>query len=61
MTDTVCLANIPHSVLPPEGKTDETVDEWYTVLADMHIAQLIFQHNDLVTSKDDCRNKYVAR
>ncbi|TEA14988.1 hypothetical protein C8034_v002830 [Colletotrichum sidae] len=27
----------------------------------MHIAQLIFQHNDLVVSEDDCRNKFVAR
>ncbi|KAK1973252.1 phosphotransferase [Colletotrichum cereale] len=61
MTDMIRLANIPRSVLPPKGKTYETADEWYTALADMHIAQLIFQHNDLVTSEDDCRNKYVAR
>ncbi|KND87585.1 hypothetical protein TOPH_07773 [Tolypocladium ophioglossoides CBS 100239] len=27
----------------------------------MHIAQLMFQHNDAVVSEDDCRNKYVAR
>ncbi|RKL47555.1 hypothetical protein BFJ72_g1787 [Fusarium proliferatum] len=27
----------------------------------MHIAQLVFQHNDLVTSEDNCRNKYVSR
>lgn len=25
------------------------------------MAQLIFQHNDLVTTADDCRSKYVAR
>jgi hypothetical protein len=61
MTDIVRLANIPRCVLPPEGKTYETTDKWYTALADIHIAQLIFQHNDLVASKDDCRNKYVAR
>lgn len=61
MTDMVRLANVPRSVLPPEGKTYETADEWYTALAEMHIAQLVFQHNDLVTSEDDCRNKYVAR
>ena len=30
-------------------------------LAKMHIAQLVFQHNDLVFTPDDCRNKYVAR
>ncbi|KAL2752450.1 hypothetical protein ACRALDRAFT_2061008 [Sodiomyces alcalophilus JCM 7366] len=61
MTDMIRLANIPRSVLPPQGKTYQTADEWYTALADMHIAQLIFQHNDLVTSEDDCRNKFVAR
>lgn len=27
----------------------------------MQIAILIFQHNDMVSSEDDCRNKYVAR
>ncbi|KAM0429770.1 hypothetical protein ACHAPT_006376 [Fusarium lateritium] len=61
MTDMVRLANIPRCVLPLKGKTYKTVDEWYTALADMHLAQLIFQHNDLVTSEDDCRNKYVTR
>lgn len=61
MTDMIRLANIPRDILPPEGKTYETADEWYTALAEMHLAQLIFQHNDLVTSEDDCRNKYVAR
>ncbi|KAJ3533091.1 hypothetical protein NM208_g8141 [Fusarium decemcellulare] len=61
MTDMIRLANIPPSVLPPEGKTFGNADEWYTALADMHLAQLIFQHNDVVTSEDDCRNKYVAR
>jgi aminoglycoside phosphotransferase (APT) family kinase protein len=61
MTDMVRLANIPRSVLPPKEQTYEVADAWYTALAEMHIAQLIFQHNDLVTSEDDCRNKYVAR
>ncbi|KAK3935833.1 hypothetical protein QBC46DRAFT_412658 [Diplogelasinospora grovesii] len=32
-----------------------------TALAEAHMAQLVFQHNDMVTSEDDCRNKYVAR
>ncbi|OAQ65777.1 protein kinase-like domain [Pochonia chlamydosporia 170] len=61
MADMVRLANVPREVLPPAGTTYTTADEWYTALAEMHIAQLIFQHNDLVTSEDDCRNKYVAR
>ncbi|KAM7210048.1 hypothetical protein V8F06_014570, partial [Rhypophila decipiens] len=27
----------------------------------MQLATLLFQHNDMVDSEDDCRNKYVAR
>ncbi|KAJ9133890.1 Protein kinase-like domain [Pleurostoma richardsiae] len=61
MTDMVRLANIPCTVLPQEGKTYGTADEWYVALAEMHLAQLVFQRNDLVSSEDDCRNKYVAR
>ncbi|KAK2626189.1 hypothetical protein QTJ16_004451 [Diplocarpon rosae] len=61
MNDMLQLANIPPAVLPPEDQTYSTTDEWYVALAEMHMAQLIFQHNDLVTSEDDCRNKYVAR
>jgi len=61
MADMVRLANIPRCILPPRYKTYGTADEWYSALAEMHIAQLIFQHNDLITSEDDCRNKYVSR
>ncbi|KAH0599418.1 hypothetical protein MHUMG1_02205 [Metarhizium humberi] len=61
MTDMVRLANVPRDILPPRHKTYETADQWYTALAEMHIGQLIFQHNDAVSSEDDCRNKYVAR
>ncbi|TVY90417.1 hypothetical protein LAWI1_G007253 [Lachnellula willkommii] len=61
MNDMLQLANIPRAVLPLENKTYSTTDEWYVALAEMHMAQLIFQHNDLVTTEDDCRNKYVAR
>ncbi|KAG5744851.1 hypothetical protein H9Q69_012687 [Fusarium xylarioides] len=61
MTEMIRLANIPRCILPSQDKTYMTADEWYTVLAEMHIAQLVFQHNDLVTSEDDCRNKYVSR
>ncbi|CAG8974628.1 hypothetical protein HYALB_00009806 [Hymenoscyphus albidus] len=48
MNNMLQLANIPRSVLPLESKTYSTADEWYVALAEMHIAQLIFQHNDLV-------------
>lgn len=61
MNDMLQLANIPHSVLLPENTTYTTADEWFIALAEMHIAQLIFQHNDLVMTEDDCRNKYVVR
>ncbi|KXJ92337.1 hypothetical protein Micbo1qcDRAFT_61367 [Microdochium bolleyi] len=61
MNDMVQLANIPRCVLPQQGTTYATAAEWYAALADMHIAQLVFQRNDLVWSEDDCRNKYVAR
>jgi hypothetical protein len=61
MTDMVRLANVPRAVLPPEGQTYGTADEWYITLAEMHLAQLVFQHNDAVESADDCRNKFVAR
>ncbi|RDL35399.1 Uncharacterized protein BP5553_07330 [Venustampulla echinocandica] len=61
MNNMLQLAGIPRSILPPREKTYGTADEYYTELADMHLAQLVFQHNDLVASADDCRNKYVAR
>ncbi|CZS96554.1 uncharacterized protein RAG0_05830 [Rhynchosporium agropyri] len=61
MSSMTQLAHIPPSILPLENETYATADEWYVALADMHLAQLTFQHNDLVSSEDDCRNKYVAR
>lgn len=61
MTNMVMLSNIPKSIFPPKGTTYQTADEWYTTLATMHIATLLFQHNDIVSSEDDCKTKYVAR
>ncbi|KAN0098887.1 hypothetical protein V8E51_014550 [Hyaloscypha variabilis] len=61
MSSMTQLAHIPPSILPLENETYAKADEWYLALANMHLAQLIFQHNDLVSSEDDCRNKYVAR
>ena len=61
MNDMLQLAGIPRSILPQKEKTYGTADEYYTELANMHLAQLIFQQNDLVASANDCRNKYVAR
>ncbi|KAF6796983.1 phosphotransferase [Colletotrichum sojae] len=51
----------PRTSFTPENKTFAAADEWYLELSHMHLAQLVFQHNDLVTGEDDCRNKYVAR
>ncbi|KAM4058579.1 phosphotransferase enzyme family protein [Hirsutella rhossiliensis] len=61
MSNMVQLSNIPKSIFPPKGTTYQTAGEWYTILAEMQIATLLFQHNDIVSSEDDCRTKYVAR
>ncbi len=57
----VLQSNIPKSIFPPQGTTYQTADEWYTALAEMQISTLLFQHNDMVSSEDDCKTKYVAR
>lgn len=61
MNNMVTLSNVPPSIFPPKGTTYQTADEWYVALAEMQIATLVFQHNDMVSSEDDCRKKYVAR
>lgn len=61
MSNMVQLSNVPTCIFPPKGTTYHSADEWYTVLAEMQIATLVFQHNDMVSSEDDCRTKYVAR
>ncbi|KAI1148419.1 phosphotransferase family protein [Nemania diffusa] len=59
MNSLVQLTDMPPTLLPSASQTYTNVDEWYTALADMHMAQLVFQHNDAV--EDDARDKYVAR
>lgn len=61
MSSMTQLGNIPEAVFPAKHSTFATADEWYVQLATMHLAQLVFQHNDLVSDEDDCRNKYVSR
>lgn len=61
MNDMMERANVPSEVFDDNNKIYETADEYYLALAKMHLAQLAFQHNDAITSKDDCRNKYVVR
>lgn len=59
MNDLVVHTNMPPSILP--SKTYDSADEWYSALADMHMAQLAFQQNDVVEDEDDARDKYTAR
>ncbi|KAI1120578.1 phosphotransferase family protein [Nemania abortiva] len=59
MNDLVVHTSAPESILPCQ--TYASADEWYRALADMHMAQLVFQHNDAVEDEDDARDKYVAR
>ncbi|KAK6851402.1 phosphotransferase family protein [Apiospora arundinis] len=59
MNSLVEFTGIAPTVLPSQEYV--TADEWYSALADMHFAQLVFQRNDTVLDEDDARDKYVAR
>lgn len=59
MTDLVVHTNMPPSILP--SQTYDSADAWFIALADMHMAQLAFQHNDAVEDEEDARDKYTAR
>ncbi|KAI1429747.1 phosphotransferase family protein [Xylaria sp. FL1777] len=61
MIDLVVHTNAPASTLPSQTQTYASADEWYRALADMHMTQLAFQHNDAVEDEADARDKYVAR
>ncbi|KAI9162701.1 Low-affinity potassium transport protein [Paramyrothecium foliicola] len=61
MSNMVQLSNIPSSIFPTKGTTYQNANDWYTALADMQLATLVFQHNDLVSTENDCRTKFVAR
>lgn len=61
MNNMLQLGGIPNEVLPPAELTYRTADEWYIALADMHLCQVLFQHNDAISSTEDCLNKYVSR
>ncbi|KAI1467762.1 uncharacterized protein F4812DRAFT_471162 [Daldinia caldariorum] len=53
------FAGVAPTLLP--SRPYDTSEEWLCALADMHLAQLTFQHNDAVKDEDDARDKYVAR
>ncbi|KAM4065595.1 hypothetical protein HRG_010670 [Hirsutella rhossiliensis] len=59
MTEIAVHTNAPPSTLP--SQTFAPADKWYSALADTHMAQLTFQHNDAVGDKDDARDKHITR
>ncbi|KAI0837383.1 kinase-like domain-containing protein [Hypoxylon sp. FL0890] len=61
MNDVVEFTNMPPSLLPSPSQTFSSSRDWYMVLADLHMKQLTFQHNDAVEDVEDARDKYVAR
>ena len=61
MNDLIVQGGIPPSIFPSENTTFTTSAEYYTALADLHMAHLTFQHNDAIESANDCRDKSVAR
>ncbi|KAI1460743.1 phosphotransferase family protein [Annulohypoxylon moriforme] len=61
MNDIIVHTNAPKSILPEPSRTYATEDEWLNALADMHMVQISFQHNDAAEDEDDARDKYVSR
>ena len=59
MNDLRIHTNMPLQLLP--SQTYDTAKEWYSTLADMHMAQLVVQYNDATEDDDDVRDKYIAR
>lgn len=53
------FSSVSPTLLP--SRLYQTSKEWYSALADMHLAQLTFQQNDAVEDEDDARDRYVAR
>lgn len=59
MSHLMQFTGTPDAVLPSSPYPD--IKSWYAALADMHIAQFTFQHNDAILDEDDARDKFVAR
>ncbi|OTB14949.1 hypothetical protein K445DRAFT_61757 [Daldinia sp. EC12] len=59
MNSLVEFAGVAPTLLP--SRPYDTSEQWFSALADMHLAQLTFQQNDAVLDEDDARDKYVAR
>ncbi|KAK4185911.1 hypothetical protein QBC35DRAFT_555303 [Podospora australis] len=61
VVELVTGSGVPKVLIPPAGTTYKTSDDFYRYLANAHMAQLCFQHNDCVHGEDDARDKYIAR
>lgn len=61
MNNLIEHTNIPPSILPIHPHNYASTTAWYSALADMHLTQLTFQHNDAIADDDDARDKYIAR
>ncbi|KND88441.1 hypothetical protein TOPH_07035 [Tolypocladium ophioglossoides CBS 100239] len=59
MNSLVEFAGVSPMLLPSQQYSTST--KWYSAMADMHLAQVTFQHNDAVLDEEDTRDKYVAR
>ncbi|KAM0303906.1 hypothetical protein ACHAPM_003479 [Fusarium culmorum] len=59
MSHLMQFTEAPDAMLPSSPYPD--IKSWYAALADMHIAQFTFQHNDAILDEDDARDKFVAR
>ncbi|KAF4975446.1 hypothetical protein FZEAL_7766 [Fusarium zealandicum] len=52
------ITDSPASLIPTHGFA--TSDEWYSAMADMHLIQLTFQHNNAIDDEGDARDKRLA-
>ena len=59
MNELVSVGNFPPSNLP--ATNFKTASSYFSALADMNLVHLSMQHNDAITSAEDCRYKYVSR
>ena len=61
MTDMIRLANTPRCVLPPEGTTYGTADEWYVAVAEMHLRSSSSSTTTRWSRPTTAGTKFVAR
>ncbi|KAH8177901.1 phosphotransferase enzyme family protein [Sarocladium implicatum] len=59
MSHLMQFTGMPDAMLPSSPYAD--IKSWYAALAEMHIAQFTFQHNDAILDEYDAKDKFVAR